>query len=438
MSTFRHLGPMSVGRLAGPGGLGSSGFGPRRAELWLVRKLIEALGLRSFRVEFWGNRSFEIDGPEPRAILRIPDRRTLLWLLRDPRVHFPDAYCVGLIDIQGDFVRFLEHTYRAMLGSPGRGVLHRFLGRSRAVPRRNSLQAARENIHSHYDLGNDFYRLWLDEQMLYTCAYFPTPEASLEAAQVAKMDLVCRKLRLRPGQTVLETGCGWGALALHMARHYGARVRAYNISHEQVVFARRRAAETGLAGRVEFVEDDYRNAAGTYDAFVSVGMLEHVGIENFTALGGVIDRCLAPHGLGLIHTIGRNTPAGLDPWIEKRIFPGACPPTPRQMMDIFEPFAFSVLDLENIRLHYARTLEHWLARFERHAEKIEKMYDAAFVRAWRLYLCGSIAAFTTGQLQLFQAVFARGANNAVPWTRRGVYSDTDGETAGERSPYANV
>src|SRR5690606_24874192 len=153
------------------------------------------------------------------------------------------------------------------------------------LPRINSLRKSRDNVYHHYDIGNEFYRLWLDEQLAYTCAYFPEPEVSLEAAQVAKFDHVCRKLNLRPGERVVEAGCGWGALALHMAREYGVTVRAYNVSREQIAYARRRAQEEGLADRVEFVEDDWRNVTGRYDAFVSVGMLEHVGKHNYRKLG---------------------------------------------------------------------------------------------------------------------------------------------------------
>ena len=142
----------------------------------------------------------------------------------------------------------------------------------------NSRRGSRNNIHRHYDLGNDFYKLWLDEQLLYTCAYFPTPSSTLEHAQIAKMDHVCRKLRLQPGETVVEAGCGWGALALHMARKYGVSVKAYNVSHEQIAFARERARAEGLSDRVEYIEDDYRAITGKFDVFVSVGMLEHVGL----------------------------------------------------------------------------------------------------------------------------------------------------------------
>jgi cyclopropane-fatty-acyl-phospholipid synthase len=284
------------------------------------------------------------------------------------------------------------------------------------------LHGSRNNIHRHYDLGNDFYRLWLDEQLVYTCAYFPTPSATLEAAQHAKLDYVCRKLQLRPGERVVEAGCGWGALALHMARHYGVSVKAFNISHEQISFARRRAAEFGVSGKVEFVEDDWRNISGTFDAFASVGMLEHVGIENFAHLGDVIHRSIGDSGRGLLHFIGKSQKGVFSRWIRKRIFPGAYAPTLNEAMNILAPYEYSVLDVENLRPHYARTLEHWLERFDKSAQQVAAMYDPWFERAWRLYLAGSIAAFRAGTLQLFQISFAGQSRQPIPWTRDSLYA----------------
>jgi cyclopropane-fatty-acyl-phospholipid synthase len=199
------------------------------------------------------------------------------------------------------------------------------------------------------------------------------------------------------------------------------RVQAYNISREQILYARERAAAEGLDKQVEYIEDDYRNIRGQCDAFVSVGMLEHVGPDNYPTLGGVIDRCLTPQGRGLLHTIGRDQPCPMNAWIERRIFPGAYPPTLREMMAVLEPAGFSVLDVENLRLHYAKTLEHWLARFEDHTEEISALYDEPFVRAWRLYLAGSLTAFLSGWLQLFQVVFTRTGENAIPWSRAHLY-----------------
>ncbi|MBS1171277.1 MAG: cyclopropane fatty acid synthase [Proteobacteria bacterium] len=383
----------------------------------MMRRMLEAMGQPPFRVSLWNGEEISFcDTPsQPRVLIR--DRATLLLLLVDPAFRFGDAYAAGDIEVEGSLTQFIEAVYRAEAKMRSLGFIdhHRFSLLSRL--RRNTLTRSRDNVQHHYDLGNAFYELWLDRRMLYTCAYFPTPDAGLEQAQVAKMDLVCRKLRLHPGETVVEAGCGWGAMARHMARHYGVKVRAFNISREQIEYARQRACAEGLDSRVEYVEDDYRNIDGRYDAFVSIGMLEHVGRDHYGELGNVIRRCLPEHGRGLIHTIGRNKPAPMQPWIERRIFPGAYPPTLREMMEVFEPQGFSVLDVENLRLHYARTLEHWLARFEQASERIRQMFDERFVRMWRLYLAGSAAAFNTGDMQLFQILFACPDNNDVPLTR---------------------
>ena len=261
--------------------------------------------------------------------------------------------------------------------------------------------------HSDYELYSGKYIIPIDYPVT------PGHEWSGEVVETGKA-----VGGLKAGDRVVEAGCGWGALALHMAREYGATVRAFNVSHEQIAFARERAAREGLAGRVEFVEDDYRNISGTFDIFVSVGMLEHVGLPDYATFGDVIDRALAPDGRALLHFIGRNQPKPLNAWIRKRIFPGAYPPTLAEVfLGVIEPHGFSVLDVENLRLHYALTLKHWLERFDRSTHEIATMFDAPFVRAWRLYLAGSQASFTTGAMQLFQVVLARGETNRVPWTR---------------------
>ncbi|HKK05848.1 MAG TPA: cyclopropane-fatty-acyl-phospholipid synthase family protein [Gammaproteobacteria bacterium] len=389
----------------------------------LARQLLAAVGSPPFRLVLWNGETVAGSDDKNSLVVRFRDRGAMLGLLYDPELRFGDLYSSGRIDVEGDLLEFVETAYRALDVKLAHSPWHHRLSRLRNRPRSNSLTGSRSNIHHHYDLGNEFYRLWLDrEVMQYTCAYYPDPTMTLEQAQVAKLHHVCRKLRLQPGQTVAEAGCGWGGLARFMAKHYGVKVRAYNISHEQVSFARERAAEEGLAERVEYVEDDYRNIRGDFDVFVSVGMLEHVGTDHYRELGGVIDRCLKDDGRGLIHTIGRNQAGLMNAWIEKRIFPGAYPPTLGQMMEIFEPWEFSVQDVENLRLHYARTLTHWLERFDQNLDKIEDMFDERFIRAWRLYLVGSIAAFTTGSLQLFQVVFERPRTNELPWSRAHLYA----------------
>lgn len=382
----------------------------------LIRSLLERINNPPIRVLLWDGSSIVPKGCFPLATVVFKDPSMLFRVFTDPEIYFGDAYSTGRIDIEGDLVQFLEIVYRALSSFKVKGFLPRIFFRES-----NSLNHSRENIHHHYDIGNKFYQLWLDEGMVYTSAYFPDPTMSLEEAQVAKMDHVCRKLMLKPGETVVEAGCGWGALALHMARHYGVKVKSYNISKEQIHFAREQAKKESLDRQVEFVEDDYRTINGRFDVFVSVGMLEHVGKENYRQLGEIIDKALQPNGRGLIHSIGRNVAGPIGGWIERRIFPGAYPPTLREMMEVLEPFGFSVLDVENLRLHYAKTLEHWLARFEASSKKVSEMFDETFTRAWRLYLAGSLVSFRIGTLQLFQVLFTRERNNEIPWSREHLY-----------------
>lgn len=384
--------------------------GSTALDRWVLTRIHDTVAGAAVRFILWDG--FEIPstrGPQAGTIV-FRNRRALFSWLWDPDLNFGEAFMFGAVDIQGDLVTVLSEIYRAL----GRMSSRRLWPWERS----NDDRTARGNVHRHYDLGNEFYSRWLDREMVYTCAYFPTPDATLEAAQVEKMDRVCRKLDLRSGDRVVEAGCGWGALALFMARRYCVTVRAFNLSTEQVEYAKARARREGLAGSVEFIEDDYRNISGTYDAFVSVGMLEHVGLADFPTIGRVIDRSLTDRGRGLLHFIGRNQPGRLNPWIQKRIFPGAYPPTLSEVVErVLEPWNQSVRDVENLRLHYAVTLRHWRQRFEASADRIAEAYDETFVRAWRLYLSGSEAAFVTGVMQLFQVVFARGATNDQPFTR---------------------
>jgi cyclopropane-fatty-acyl-phospholipid synthase len=399
-----------LGPSAGPAGRGATArLASTPLDRWALWRIQRSV--RSAPIQFLLWDGFElpsIAGPSVGAIV-FKNRSALAAWVWDPDLNFGETYMSGAVELRGELFPMLEAIYAALGPRPRQWRLWQ---------RSNAATVARHNVHHHYDLGNDFYRLWLDREMSYTCAYFPTPGATLEEAQIAKMDLVCRKLHLKPGERVIEAGCGWGSLALFMARHYGVSVRAFNISSNQIAYARARARDERLDDRVEFIEDDYRYVRGTCDAFVSVGMLEHVGLPDFPSLGRVIQRSLSGRGRGLLHFIGRNQAAPLNPWISKRIFPGAYAPTLREVFEhVLEPHGFSVLDVENLRLHYAKTLEHWGMRFRRSAPQVGGMFDDAFVRAWDLYLAGSQASFSTGSLQLFQVVFAPGDNHALPWTR---------------------
>ncbi|HXW07654.1 MAG TPA: cyclopropane-fatty-acyl-phospholipid synthase family protein [Vicinamibacterales bacterium] len=382
----------------------------RPIDRWLGRHLQATLAPVGIQVRLWDHSS-PWSGDSPVGELLVQDRLALLGLILTPDWSFGEMYMQGRVLVHGDLPRVVEALNRLARPSPPSALERLQL----ALAPANDLLRARRNIYHHYDIGNDFYRLWLDEGLVYTCACYPTPDATLEEAQHAKLEMVCRKLALQPGEEVVEAGCGWGALALHMAKHYGVRVRAYNISRDQIAHARQRAADQGLSSRVEFVEADYRSISGQFDAFVSVGMLEHVGRKQLDALAHIIRRSLKPgSGRGLLHFIGRDHPRPLNAWIRRRIFPGAYPPTlPEVIEGVLQPANLSVLDVENLRLHYARTLTDWRTRFERAESAVRNHFGEPFVRAWHLYLTGSEAAFTTGWLQLFQIVFAEAGGTTV-------------------------
>ena len=391
----------------------------RAFDHWIATRLQNVIEPAAVRLELWDGSSPYSGTHAPIGSVLVHDRGALVGLFLDPDLRFGEAYMTGQLEIRGDLGRVVEALTRIALGPPTwrerlRGVLE--------SP--NSLRSARHNVHHHYDLGNAFYQQWLDSDLVYTCAYFERADMSLEAAQRAKFDLICRKLRLQPGESVVEAGCGWGTLALHMARQYGARVKAFNISSEQLAYARDRARREGLTERVEFIDDDYRNVRGEYDAFVSVGMLEHVGLQHYESLAEVLRRVVRrAGGRGLLHFIGRDSARPLNAWILRRIFPGGYAPTLAEVASrVLEPAAMSVIDVENLRLHYARTLAQWLERFRNAEEHVRARYGASFQRAWELYLAGSQAAFTTGWMQLFQIVFVPIESAPPYWARAEMYA----------------
>ena len=381
---------------------------------WLASRVQQTIADGPVRLELWDGWSPYRETDAAVGDLVLADRRALIGLACHPNLYFGESYMAGRIRVRGPLEAVIHALSRSTAAQPS--TVERIAA---WLSRSNGLASARQNVHHHYDLGNDFYALWLDREMVYTCAYFSTPDMPLDDAQRMKLDVVCRKLRLQPGETVVEAGCGWGALALHMARHYGVRVKAFNISREQLAFARDRAAREGLHHRIEFIDDDYRNVAGRFDAFVSVGMLEHVGLAHYASLAEVLRHIVKRQGgRGLLHFIGRDEPRPLNPWIRRRIFPGGYTPTIAEVTTrVLTPAGMSVIDVENLRLHYARTLAHWASRFAVARDRVRAKYGDEFQRAWELYLAGSQAAFETGWMQLFQIVFTPRESAPLWWTR---------------------
>ncbi|HEY5413059.1 MAG TPA: cyclopropane-fatty-acyl-phospholipid synthase family protein [Caulobacteraceae bacterium] len=273
----------------------------------------------------------------------------------------------------------------------------------RHIRQANSRAAARRNVAHHYDLSTDLYRRFLDADMQYSCAYFSHPGMTLEEAQAAKKAHIAAKLDLRPGLRVLDIGCGWGGMALTLARDYGVDVTGITLSQEQLLIARQRASDTGLADRVRFELIDYRDVEGVFDRIVSVGMFEHVGVPNYAPFFERVAELLADDGVALVHSIGCKDPPGVsDPFIRKYIFPGGFIPSLSQVTPAIEPTGLWVTDIEVLRLHYAETLRHWRERFAAEREAIAAVYDERFCRMWEFYLAISELGFRAGSCMVMQ------------------------------------
>jgi cyclopropane-fatty-acyl-phospholipid synthase len=333
-----------------------------------------------------------------------------------------EAFMEGEVDfVEGDMLGLLRIIYADM--GPGgieaswtkavEGLRLAF----RRLHQLNTASRSRRNVERHYDLSGDFYRLFLDEDMQYSCAYFERPDMTLEEAQLAKKRHIAAKLKLQPGQTVLDIGAGWGGLGLYLAQETGAEVTGITLSSEQLERSRERARRAGLVDKVRFHLRDYREERGTYDRIVSVGMFEHVGTRQYRTFFRKVRNLLNDGGIALLHSIGRfSPPAPTNPWMRKYIFPGGYVPALSEVLAAIELERLCVTDIEVLRLHYARTLRHWRLRFMQNRETVSRLYDERFCRMWEYYLAGCEVAFRHMGQMVFQLQFAR-RQDAVPLTR---------------------
>ncbi len=278
-----------------------------------------------------------------------------------------------------------------------------------------------DQIKSHYDLGNDFYALWLDKTMTYTCAYFKEPNDSLETAQQQKIDHVLSKLQLSKGQEFIDLGCGWGHLVVRAAKKYKARGIGVTLSKEQYEYAKELAEQEGVSDLVEFHHMNYQDApklGKKFERVVSVGMLEHVGRGNHRQYFDVVDGLLLPGGVSVLHSITQQVEDDMSTWIDKYIFPGGYVPSVREVVQLLPEYDFHITDYESLRMHYNKTLDEWTRRFEKNLDKVRELgYDEEFIRMWRLYLRGSSTSFSHGTFDLSQFIFTKGLKNDLPLTR---------------------
>lgn len=377
------------------------------------------------RVRLWDGHQLDL-GPEPQVTLEVRDPQLLTRLAHPSLDLLGSAYVEGAMDIQGSLeqaIQLADTLTAALLGD-----------REAAPPVRPAHDKASDaaDIHYHYDLSNDFYRLWLDRDMVYSCAYYETGTKDLDTAQQAKLRHLCRKLRLQPGERLLDVGCGWGGLARFAAREFGAQVHGITLSQEQLALARQRVAEEGLQDRVQLDYLDYRDLPGDgrFDKVVSVGMFEHVGHANLALYFQTLFRAVKPgglvmnHGITAKHTDGRPVGRGGGAFIDRYVFPHGELPHLATAVARMSEAGLEVVDVESLRLHYARTLRFWSERLEQNLDEAARLVPERALRIWRLYLAGCAYGFERGWINLHQILAARprgDGSHDLPWSRADLY-----------------
>jgi cyclopropane-fatty-acyl-phospholipid synthase len=355
--------------------------------------------------------------PGPSVTMRLTDRSLYRKLFLSPELHAGEAYMDGRMRFEDSTLRdflTLFSINRLSLGSyPLQKVLRSVSRGLKRFQQANPVGKAQKNVAHHYDLGNAFYKLFLDEGMQYSCAYFLNDEESLEQAQHNKLRLIGAKLALKPGLSILDIGSGWGELALYLATLEDVDVTGVTLSKEQHALANEKARRLGLSDRVRFHLTDYRDVGGRFDRIVSIGMFEHVGVHHYGEFFAKINALMHDDGVMLLHSIGHMSPPGTaSPWLRKYIFPGAYSPALSEVFSEVEKASLWVTDLEFLRLHYAKTLNHWCRRFEANRERIAQMYDERFCRMWEFYLVSAEMMFQTGSQLVFQMQLARKRDSA--------------------------
>ncbi len=394
----------------------------KKAMLETVFQNIHEGGLR---VRYWDGTEFQYGNSEPTFKI-IFNKEPQLSELSDASLALGEFYMDGVIDYEGeldDLLHIMEKNEPLSLSK--QGTMKKFF--AAAVKNIASVADKNEqkrNIHAHYDLGNDFFSLWLDKTMCYSCGYFKTPQDSLYNAQIQKIDLILKKLRLEPGQKLLDIGCGWGSLIIRAAEKYGVKALGITLSEEQYASAVKRIHDAEISNLVDVKlvnyldldRDEYQ-----FDRIVSVGMFEHVGKEYLAKYMQKVNDLLVNRGLSLLHTLINQREVITNPWVRKYIFPGGYIPSLRETYHLFPEFDFRVIHDESLRMHYVKTLEYWYQNFTQQLDAVYQKFDKRFVRMWSLYLQGSAAILRTGNLDLHQILFSKGPINDLPLTLTDVY-----------------
>ena len=388
----------------------------------IVKSIAEHLSDRPFDLEYWDGEIIKYGEGEPEFKLIIKNFPSKKELLSDPSVALGEAYMKGDIDIEGDLQKFFESIIRNKDSFMNKNTVFRLASKIKAP----SLIKSKKDIAHHYDIGNDFYSLWLDKTMSYSCGYFKNPTDTLYDAQMNKIHHILKKLNLKEGQHLLDIGCGWGYLIIEAAKLYKVKALGITLSEEQFKKAKERIKQEGLEDLVDVQLMDYRNLEKSnleFDRIVSVGMAEHVGHANLPLFFKNVDSVLKESGLFLLHNITNLVETEGNKWITTFIFPGGYLPTLREELNIAADINFRTLDVESLRLHYMKTLEEWCKNFMNHLDEERDMFDDEFLRMWHLYLATCAAAFHYWDIDIHQILFSKGINNTLPMTRKYLYED---------------
>ena len=373
----------------------------------------------SFCVKFWDGDEVKVGENEPlfKIILKKPIPKK--EILTSTTLAFGEAYMNGDLEVEGDFLLMLNTVlkYKEKFTTDFRGLPKIFSNLT-------STKKQKEEVTYHYDIGNDFYKLWLDDTLSYSCAYFKNENESLGEAQLNKIHHLLKKLNLSEGMTLLDIGCGWGALLIEAAKLYKIKGLGITLSEEQYKAFKEKIEKENLQDYLQVKLMDYRELEKSgllFDRVVSVGMLEHVGRSNYDLFMKCVSKVLKKEGVFVLHYISGLYESEGDAWIRKYIFPGGVIPTLREIISLSADYRFYTVDVESLRMHYYKTLLKWAENFEKNTDTVREMFDEKFVRMWRMYLYSCAACFYTGVIDLHQIVFTKGVNNTLPLTREYLY-----------------
>ena len=388
----------------------------------ILKQLLKKVDDVSFEVKFPDGEVLKAGQDEPIAVIRVNGNIEVGALMKSPSLTLGEAYMDKILELeQGNLFEILNLVLAKL-----EDFSSDFSGLSKIMKTSTSKKNQKKEIASHYDIGNAFFELWLDETMSYSCGYFRQPTDTLYMAQMNMVDYILKKLNLKPGQTLLDIGCGWGYLLLAAAQKYKVKGVGITLSEEQYRKGQERIKAEGLEGQVEIRLMDYRDLEKSgmqFDRIVSVGMLEHVSRDNYPLFMKNIDKALNPKGLVLLHYISGRQEHDGDPWIKKYIFPGGIIPSLREILHLVGEHNYYTLDVESLRRHYERTLLEWAKNFAAKREVIDTMFEERFVRMWELYLVACASVFHNGICDIHQVLFSKGVDNTLPMTRDYLYRD---------------